>query len=425
MTNESESAAAAAIQPGEESLIDEPAASPRPDGDVHREPSRFARLARSAAGNLDVPRLNISDSVERATFMGALFGGAAVIWVGEYFNLVGSRFALFIATLAIASYGILCFCGREQRIRLDRAGDNCYYLGLTFTLMSLSVALVKREIGESPDALIQTFGIAVGSTIVGVIARLLLIQYRMESDDIEARARVELAAAADELRGQLINAASRFQTFSVSIQESVRTAVNKVTDDQIARQKALVEDINVVLAKSIEAIGHSTTVVESSLKQHSKVMEKYLSASDRSASAADTFANKIESLAVPQDLLTRGFDGLKESLAGAIATIEEATKAFGKTSSDMSAAAVNLSQLAAQSSHVASAMTGSAASISELKGAVEGMTGAVTSEASRLAIGNKALDDEVVRLKGLSLDYAKSLSDVAQFLAKEIGRART
>lgn len=385
---------------------------------------QFARFAQSARSRIDVPRLNISDNTERNTFVAALVGGGAIIWLGEFFDLVDTYGALFVATASIAGYGILCFCGREQRIRLDRAGDNCYYLGLVYTLMSLSVALVKREIGTSPDALIQTFGIAVGSTIVGVIARLLLIQYRMEPDDIEARARVELAAAADELKRQLIDAASRFQTFAVSIQDSVRTAVTTVTDDQINRQKELVEQINGVLTKSIEAITQSTTVIEGSLKKHSSVMEKYQSAAEKSAGAADALASKIEALAVPDDLISKGFTALQESLANTVSRLDSATQALGKSSGEFSSAATNLSQLAAQSGHVSSAMDGSFKSITSLKNAVEGMTAAVSAETARLSGGNKALDDEVTRMKQLTLDYAKGLSDVAQFLAKEIGRAR-
>lgn len=395
-------------------------------GETSSSDARIIKFTRSPEGGvvrIDVPRLNISDDTERNTFICALIGGASVIWFGEYFDFVNAQLALFVAAVCIVSYSFVCYAGRERRVRLDRAGDNCYYLGLTYTLVSLSVALVKREVGTSPEALIQTFGIAVGSTIIGVIARLLLIQYRLEPDDIETRARVELATAADELRRQLIDAASRFQTFSVSIQDSVTVAVTKITNDQIDRQKELVAQINDVLAKSIEGIAQSTTVIQASLEQHSKIMKKYQTAGEKSASAAEMLASKIEALALPDDLISRGFTTLQTSLQGTASRLDGATQAMTASTRELGQAAINLSQLGAQSSHVSSAMESSLKALAGLRTAVEGMTTTLSAETSKLAAGNSSLDDELSRMRQLTLDYARGLSDVAQFLAKEIGRA--
>lgn len=92
----------------------------------------------------------------------------------------GAVAAMLVAAAAIVLLGRYYYNSRVKD--LIRAGDELYYLGLLFTLVSLSYALVSLFI-LSPSAtnleqrtndLIGSFGIALVSTIVGILARILL-----------------------------------------------------------------------------------------------------------------------------------------------------------------------------------------------------------------------------------------------------------
>lgn len=53
-------------------------------------------------------------------------------------------------------------------LRLDRLGDNFYYLGFIYTLASLSAALVELRTGINSTAILGAFGVALITTIVGI-----------------------------------------------------------------------------------------------------------------------------------------------------------------------------------------------------------------------------------------------------------------
>ena len=120
------------------------------------------------------------------SFLAAFFGGAGAIvlcriaspddppWLG----------ALLAALAAVAVIVVLGFHYRRLRVSegSERAGDNLYYLGFLFTLISLMYALVELFIVQGQDAslaertyiLIGNFGIALLSTIAGILGRLVL-----------------------------------------------------------------------------------------------------------------------------------------------------------------------------------------------------------------------------------------------------------
>ena len=94
--------------------------------------------------------------------------------------IMGAVLAIFIC--------LFCLCWYFNKALLDRAelyhSDNVYYLGLLFTLVSLVYSLVTLFIfnsekfdgaGQTHD-LIGSFGIALISTIFGILFRVLLLQ---------------------------------------------------------------------------------------------------------------------------------------------------------------------------------------------------------------------------------------------------------
>ena len=92
----------------------------------------------------------------------------------------GAILAVMVATAAIILLGLYYY--RNQVKDLLRAGDELYYLGLLFTLVSLSYALVSLfiinpnavDLEQRTNDLIGSFGIALASTIIGILARILL-----------------------------------------------------------------------------------------------------------------------------------------------------------------------------------------------------------------------------------------------------------
>ena len=99
--------------------------------------------------------------------------------------LVNPNWAVWISTLvavaAIVTLGVHYHL-RRRAGDISRSGDDLYYLGLLFTLVSLIYALVVLFLIDEADAnladrtyeLIGSFGIALLSTVAGILGRIIL-----------------------------------------------------------------------------------------------------------------------------------------------------------------------------------------------------------------------------------------------------------
>ena len=98
-------------------------------------------------------------------------------------SLVGTLLAAVTACGVIACLGWLYWRENagENAHDLSRAGDDLYYLGLLFTIISLGHALVALfifnpddDINQRANELIGNFGIALASTVFGILGRIFL-----------------------------------------------------------------------------------------------------------------------------------------------------------------------------------------------------------------------------------------------------------
>ena len=151
--------------------------------------------------------VDLNPDLRIRAFLLAFGGGTVAIVVIRTIlpHLGGAVLATLIAVLAIVALGL-----RSRRAESRaQAGDDLYYLGLLFTLVSLIWALVQLFIldaGESDAAartnqLVGNFGIALVSTVAGIVGRILF-QGGIGAMSASPAAAAEAAAAEreDELR---------------------------------------------------------------------------------------------------------------------------------------------------------------------------------------------------------------------------------
>jgi methyl-accepting chemotaxis protein len=226
--------------------------------------------------------------------------------------------AAVFAVVFITVYFVFAYISnRENHVRSDRLGDNCYYLGLIYTLASLIASLIV--LGREPtdnsdvvDELLGNFGLALVSTAAGIVARLIMIQFRAESDDVDMKARVTIADTARQMEGDLMEAASTFrrlmqgaqETFSLSIAQTKRN-VEEV--EQIARSIRSVEI-------SPEQFNHSLVMLVARLEEAADTLTKASEAVSLHARSADNTAKSVADTEV-------GLSGVRRTLA-------EVTKSF-------------------------------------------------------------------------------------------------
>ena len=113
-------------------------------------------------------------------FLVAFASGALWIVIARELGpgLVGAFVAAFGCAAIIVAFAVFYFL--RSKAEASQAADDFYYLGLLFTLISLIHVLVRVFVlgdgdGERTQQLIGNFGIALVSTVVGILVRVVLL----------------------------------------------------------------------------------------------------------------------------------------------------------------------------------------------------------------------------------------------------------
>jgi methyl-accepting chemotaxis protein len=179
----------------------------------------------------------------------ALLGGLALVAL-KYFA-IDQVYITTTACAIIVAYWAIVATVPILRIREDQLGDNCYYLGFLFTLASLAYALYQFGISGSTEGsveqIVANFGLALGSTITGILLRVLINQARRDVLETEQDARMALAEAVVRLRTDIDDAVLALGSFCRSVQQ--------VAGEQIG---VTAKETSIVLQQSVARVGDTS-----------------------------------------------------------------------------------------------------------------------------------------------------------------------
>lgn len=192
------------------------------------ETTNATSAAPTKAARTPLPRRKFFDDMPDKGLFGfvAVFG-FGIITALKIFDYNADAVAAIAVALMLA-YGVIAYRIPAVALRLDRLGDNFYYLGFIFTLASLSAALIQLRSSQQIEPILGSFGIALVTTIVGVAGRVLFTQMRTEIEEIEDAIRRDLAEASNELKSQLSISLREFETFHVSVQQVSKEALDRI-----------------------------------------------------------------------------------------------------------------------------------------------------------------------------------------------------
>ena len=124
------------------------------------------------------------------------------------------------------------------------SGDNCYYLGFVFTLTSLAITLyllvqTKGQTAAIRDV-ISGFGVALASTIFGIILRVLHIRMSPDIASLDRQTRIELHTAVRNFRTNLSASLVELKHFSIEAAQMLseqRDAIRMASEETIETHK--------------------------------------------------------------------------------------------------------------------------------------------------------------------------------------------
>lgn len=300
--------------------------------------------------------------------------------------------AMFAACL-ILLYAFFAWRVQFFRLHADRLGDNCYYLGFVFTLASLAAALVEMSLhtdnqSAALEPLIGSFGIALLSTILGILLRVFFMQMRREVEDLEEELRWDLQQRAQLMRDQLHQAVIDLESFRLRtrqvleerLHDTTKTFSMAVKDHTEAVQRT-VDDLATRARDAFASVLMATSELGGATAQVGK--------------AATDLAERFKGIEIPPDLIAGPARMLRkraETLADSVERLRQVTE-----------------RLTAASGILETSLGG----VTEGMQAIRGLMDAIKAMVAAVAQVEQTFDGQ-----------AKTLSDIARQTEAEVGALR-
>lgn len=255
----------------------------------------------------------------RAPFLIFALGGMAALIALKIYDI--DQFVICgVAGGMIVVYGLAVWFLPGLKIREDQLGDNCYYLGFLYTLTSLGWALYKFAQFNDIADIISNFGLALFSTVIGIVARVFINQARMDTGQAERDARMALTEAMVDFRLRLDDAVIALRSFCAQAQQ--------ITGDAI---RANAENANAALERSVAKVGETSSTVltriEEAFEEFSQNTKKLNQVASGTVKALETMIKRLEQMEPPSDLISKRLDTVMESAEKAGSLLRERLEA--------------------------------------------------------------------------------------------------
>jgi methyl-accepting chemotaxis protein len=208
------------------------------------------------------------------------------------------------AFLLMAAFGY-----SEWRFKIgqeDRLGDDLYYLGLTYTLVSVAHALWAFAGVLDVDRLVSDFGVALLTTLAGIVGRVLLYEKHAshkgaaDTDQGMAQLRIEIEGAIGQMQEFRRGLALNLQQAGDSAVQSMSTAFTS-------------------LSTSASEMDEAAKAMNASLKKGATAFERTFG---RVGEASDALSKRVGELVEG----TKVLKSVSEDLNGVIGSLKEAVE---------------------------------------------------------------------------------------------------
>lgn len=265
------------------------------------------------------------------------------------------------AVLLMLLYAMLIAKAGTGRLKADQAGDNCYYLGLIYTLTSLSYAIFTFDPDDTATTIVQGFGVALATTIVGLILRVFFNQGRPDLEDTEIEVRQVLANAVGALKAEINSAARDLHDFNVVTKQRLEEMHQSAAKNIEAVTKVSVTGMQDVATAAAAVIQEEADEFKTRSKRYTTTFDSLLTKVERHGGLLDGVANA-------QEQLTRSTESIGASVDDSRAAVEAilATSSSARTSVDAAQESVaSARQIAEQLLAAAAALQQGVASMNE------------------------------------------------------------
>ena len=301
-------------------------------------------------------------------------------------------FSMSICAALMITYAGLTYVMPAMRARADQIGDNAYYLGLLYTLLSLAASIVRlADDPNAAEAILRNFGIALVTTILGITLRVIISQMRDDPVDIERETRATLLEATRQFREELQQSATEMRHFHLSLRQRVEESVEeslKTLKDGFG-EVATLDGVMTSFAETIRKTADAGQRIDASVRS----FEDNSGAIETINQQLTDLAKSLEESNIAAARFKTQFGDIGSELAGSIGKgLGEAYATSAKASADVGKA------------------------LQQLRGSVKELD-----ELSRsLAKTGKAFTNEFGETRETIVQVREELADLAQYILKRL-----
>lgn len=281
-------------------------------------------------------RLKITTHFEKYFFVFVFAIGATSIITAK--GLHADQFTTTAIPIAIMiAYIIYILRFSQARARDDKSGDNIYYLGFLFTLVSLACTLYQFSADDtSAYTIVSNFGIALFTTITGLLGRIFFLQFKASPIVVEDRIKEEFWNTAAYTIQRMHELSSEFNSY-IDIQK-------QITTDYYSDLTAKSNDFFSELKNNItELSNQSTTTISMTSSAHIESNAQLAKdISNLMTTSAQTFNTALDESCLN---FTTGINNISKESSKAARNILELSDVFNSISSDYRTQCTELLQI--------------------------------------------------------------------------------
>jgi len=259
------------------------------------------------------------DGYDKWIFLCA-FGGGSILIVALRLLSIDPLALLFIPTIILGGYTFYVMNTARLSMSLDRAGDNIYYLGLLYTLVTLSFSLFQvfhpGHRAEAVFELVSAFGLALWSTILGMFLRVFVQQFRSDPADIEKEVRADLAEAVRSLRTELYGMTADINSYRRASTQSIEELQGELSSSL----RVIAQDASQGISETSKQLEQTTSKLGMLGTRQIEVFESLLKTVD---TTIKDLVSRLQGIEIDPKSVSSKFDSVADALMRTTERIDE------------------------------------------------------------------------------------------------------